>query len=48
MIHWDGVKRWNKDWNQDLTMEQAFKVTAVPYLPGSSQENWKRHNETMD
>ena len=31
MIKWDGVERWNKDWNQDLTMAQAFKVSAVPY-----------------
>ena len=32
IIPWDGVKRWNKDWNQDLTMEQAFKLSAVPYF----------------
>ncbi|MDQ6757485.1 MAG: class D beta-lactamase [Bacteroidota bacterium] len=31
MIKWDGVKRWNPDWNKDLTMEQAFKVSAVNY-----------------
>jgi beta-lactamase class D len=31
VIPWDGVTRWNKDWNQDLTMEQAFKFSAVPY-----------------
>jgi len=32
VIPWDGVQRWNKDWNQDLTMEQAFKLSAVPYF----------------
>jgi beta-lactamase class D len=31
VIKWDGVKRWNPDWNKDLTMEEAFKVSAVPY-----------------
>lgn len=31
IIKWDGVKRRNEDWNKDLTMEQAFKVSAVPY-----------------
>ena len=31
VIKWDGIKRWNEDWNKDLTMEEAFKVSAVPY-----------------
>lgn len=31
VIKWDSVKRWNPDWNRDLTMEEAFKVSAVPY-----------------
>ncbi len=31
VIKWDGVKRWNEDWNKDLSMEEAFKVSAVPY-----------------
>ena len=37
VIKWDGVVRTfpsgdtAKAWNQDLTMEQAFKVSAVPY-----------------
>lgn len=31
VIRWDSVKRWNEDWNKDLTMEEAFKVSAVPY-----------------
>jgi beta-lactamase class D len=31
IIKWDSVKRWNKDWNKDLTMEEAFKVSSVPY-----------------
>lgn len=31
VIKWDSIKRWNEDWNKDLNMEQAFKVSAVPY-----------------
>ena len=31
VIKWDGIKRWNLDWNKDLTMYQAFRVSAVPY-----------------
>ncbi len=31
IIKWDSVKRWNEDWNKDLTMEQAFKASSVPY-----------------
>jgi len=30
-IPWDGVKRDFPDWNKDLTMEEAFAVSAVPY-----------------
>ena len=32
MIKWDGIKRWNEDWNKDLNMREAFKVSAVPYF----------------
>ncbi|MDB5198140.1 MAG: class beta-lactamase [Chitinophagaceae bacterium] len=31
LIKWDSIQRWNADWNRDLTMEQAFKVSAVNY-----------------
>ena len=31
IVKWDGVKRWNPDWNKDLTMAEAFKVSAVNY-----------------
>jgi beta-lactamase class D len=29
VIKWDGVKRWNEDWNKDMTMKEAFKVSNV-------------------
>ena len=32
VIKWDSVNRWNADWNKDLTMQEAFKVSAVPYF----------------
>jgi beta-lactamase class D len=31
LIKWDGVTRWNADWNKDLTMKEAFKVSSVGY-----------------
>jgi beta-lactamase class D len=31
VIKWDGVKRWVDDWNKDLTMYEAFRVSALPY-----------------
>ena len=31
VIKWDSVSRWNPEWNKDLTMKQAFKVSSVPY-----------------
>lgn len=31
IIKWDSIQRWNQDWNKDLSMEQAFKASSVPY-----------------
>ena len=31
VIKWDGVERWNKDWNKDMDLTEAFKVSSVPY-----------------
>lgn len=31
IIPWDGVERSFPDWNKDLTMAEAFRVSAVPY-----------------
>jgi beta-lactamase class D len=31
LIKWDGIKRWNEDWNKDMGMTEAFKVSSVPY-----------------
>jgi beta-lactamase class D len=31
VIKWNGVKRRVEDWNKDLTMYEAFRVSAVPY-----------------
>jgi beta-lactamase class D len=32
VIKWDSVQRPNHEWNQDLSMEKAFKLSAVPYF----------------
>jgi beta-lactamase class D len=32
VIKWDSVQRGVADWNMDLTMYQAFRVSAVPYF----------------
>lgn len=31
VIKWDGIKRWNNDWNKDMNMREAFKVSNVAY-----------------
>lgn len=31
VIPWDHVTRWNADWNRDMNMQDAFKVSNVPY-----------------
>jgi beta-lactamase class D len=47
VIKWDGVERSVKDWNQDLTMYEAFRVSSVPYyqevarrIGKDSMERW--------
>lgn len=31
VIKWDGIKRWNEEWNKDMDMAEAFKVSNVPW-----------------
>jgi beta-lactamase class D len=31
VIKWDGIKRPVEEWNKDMDMEEAFKVSCVPY-----------------
>lgn len=31
-IKWDGVTRSNKNWNKNLTLSEAFKVSSVPHF----------------
>lgn len=31
VIKWDGTKRSNPEWNRDMGMKEAFKVSNVPY-----------------
>lgn len=32
VIRWDGVRRPQKEWNRNLTMTEAFRVSSVPYF----------------
>ena len=32
IIKWDGIKRMNPEWNQDLSMYRAFRLSAVNYF----------------
>lgn len=32
VIKWDGIKRSFPEWNQDLSMYRAFRLSAVPYF----------------
>lgn len=45
IIKWDGVKRWVDDWNKDLTMYEAFRISAVPYYQEVARRIGK---ETME
>ncbi len=47
MIKWDGITRSRPEWNKDLTMTEAFKVSAVPYyqeiarrIGRDTMQNW--------
>jgi beta-lactamase class D len=47
VIKWDGVERPVKEWNKDLTMYEAFRVSSVPYyqevarrIGKDSMERW--------
>jgi beta-lactamase class D len=31
IIPWDGIKRPNNDWNKDMDIREAFKVSCVPF-----------------
>lgn len=31
VIKWDGIERWNADWNKDHTLSSAIKLSVVPY-----------------
>lgn len=49
VIKWDGIERPVKEWNQDLNMYNAFRVSAVPYyqevarrIGKDTMEHWLR------
>lgn len=32
VVPWDGILRWNRAWNQNLSLGQAFRVSSLPYF----------------
>ena len=47
IVKWDGIKRNNKDWNHDMNMKEAFKVSNFPWyqqvaraIGKTSMQNW--------
>jgi beta-lactamase class D len=30
LIRWDGVRRWNADWNRNMKLKTAFQLSCVP------------------
>jgi beta-lactamase class D len=45
IIKWDGVKRKVDEWNRDLTMYEAFRVSAVPYYQEVARRIGKKDME---
>ena len=45
VIKWDGVPRKFADWNKDLTMYEAFRVSAVPYYQEVARRIGKNNME---
>jgi beta-lactamase class D len=38
IIRWDGIRRENPEWNQDLSLYRAFRVSAVPHFQEIARE----------
>lgn len=45
VIPWDGIKRWKDDWNKDLTMYEAFRVSSLPYYQEVARRIGKQEME---
>lgn len=49
VIKWDGVERWNADWNRDLDLRSAYKVSAAWfYLEASKRIKRERMQQYYD
>ncbi|MCR6722429.1 MAG: penicillin-binding transpeptidase domain-containing protein [Chitinophagaceae bacterium] len=46
VIQWDGITRNISDWNRDLTMREAFRVSSVPYYQEVARRIGKDSMET--
>ncbi len=43
VIKWDGVNRWNNDWNKDHNLASAIKYSVVPYYQELARRVGKRN-----
>lgn len=49
VIKWDGVKRWNEDWNKDNTLASAIKFSVLPYYQELARRVGKvQYNKWID
>lgn len=51
VIPWDGVQRWNPDWNKDMDMREAFRVSNLMYFQEIARRigrgNMQRYLDTV-
>lgn len=49
IFKWNGEKRWNKKWEQDLTFKEAFQVSCVPcYQEVARKIGFKRMKDYLN
>lgn len=49
VFKWNGEKRWNKKWEQDLTFKEAFQVSCVPcYQEVARKVGFKRMKDYLN
>ena len=52
VIKWDGMRRWNDEWNKDHTLASAIKYSVVPYYQELARrvgrESYKKYLNEID
>ena len=48
LMEWDGIKRYNENWNTDLNMKEAFRYSALWfYMKGAGQRKSEKYKEYL-